>query len=173
MPSRPGPMFPQTTDVGLMAKTASTRSSRAATSRAASAPFDVPAMAICLQPRFSSSSIAWTNVSSGTSQVPGAWPSPPNQRRASDVAPMLAKSGARGTSTRPLDPARTRVPLPSADQVQAIFLGRFRIDRSGYSSPLNSLDMCILVFGRGQPAFPNAANHLKGARSSVRIGNTL
>ncbi len=93
------------------------------------------------------------------------------KRRASDVTPMLAKSEARGTSTRALDPARTRIP--------------HSVRRSGSSNipwtfPHRSIWIQLAVeqafaacFGRGQHAFPRLYQPPMGARSSVRIGNTL
>ena len=63
-------------------------------------------------PLSSSQSTAEPNVSSGTSQIPDGWPSPPNQRRATASAPWRARRRARSTSTRPLEPLRTSTPTP-------------------------------------------------------------
>jgi hypothetical protein len=80
---------------GLIATTASTRLSWTAVNNAASAPLDVPTGTIRSHPCCTSLVIAAVKVS----QIPGTWPTPPNQRKASreqlragDVDPA-ARSG--------------------------------------------------------------------------------
>lgn len=51
---------------------------------------------------------AGAKVSSGTSQIPGGWPGPPNQRKLSAAAPCLASSRVRSISILPLEPDSTR-----------------------------------------------------------------
>jgi hypothetical protein len=94
-----------------MAIAASTRPSMLAVNRAASAPYDEPSSTRCWHSTVIIP-IASANVSKGVSHGTDGWASPPNQRNASAVTPCDASMLARSTSTRPLEPARTRTPVP-------------------------------------------------------------
>src|SRR5262249_39583803 len=85
-PSIRDPTLAHTTDVGENAPIAPRRGSRTASASAASAPFEEPSRTgRPLSPTTWAS--AGRNVSSATSQMPGGWPAPPNQRRPIAAAP--------------------------------------------------------------------------------------